>query len=278
MYKLVIRSVSLKRETFLSLILLMLISTVMASAAKDPVAAWLFNKKGNMVKDISGNGHNGKIHGKVEWIKDGRFDSALAFEGKDGWIEVKNHKDFHFPKGTDFTLACWIKITADHGQPPMIVAKSYGPQGQKQPWYALYYANQGKQSDGDVSFFCRDAGGQSFHIAAGQKINDEKWHHVVGTRAKGTMYLYLDGIVKSEKKGANFDVGTHDGDLHMMTHASRFMNAVLDEVVIYKDKALSTEEINQLMNNGTEAFLSVSSKEKIATTWGGIKSAYQDEL
>jgi len=55
MYKLVIRSVSLKRETFLSLILLMLISTVMASAAKDPVAAWLFNKKGNMVKDISGN-------------------------------------------------------------------------------------------------------------------------------------------------------------------------------------------------------------------------------
>jgi len=92
------------------------------------------------------------------------------------------------------------------------------------------------------------------------------------------MYLYLDGVVKSEKKGANFDVGTHDGDLHMMTHASRFMNAVLDEVVIYKDKALSTEEINQLMNNGTEAFLSVSSKEKIATTWGGIKSAYQDEL
>ena len=133
MYKLVIRSVSLKRETFLSLILLMLISTVMASATKDPVAAWLFNKKGNMVKDISGNGHDGKIHGKVEWIKDERFDSALAFEGKDGWIEVKNHKDFRFPKGTDFTLACWIKITADHGQPPMLVAKSYGPQGQKQP-------------------------------------------------------------------------------------------------------------------------------------------------
>ena len=125
----------------------------MASAAKDPVADWIFNKKGNMVKDISGNGHDGKIHGKVEWIKDGRFDNALAFEGKDGWIEVKNHKDFHFPKGTNFTLACWIKITADHGQPPMLVAKSYGPQGQKQRWYALYYANQGKQSDGDVSFF-----------------------------------------------------------------------------------------------------------------------------
>ena len=276
MYKLLIRPVSLKHRIFFFFALIML--SVIDSAANDPVAVWLFNKKSNMVKDISGNGHDGKIHGKVEWIEDGRFDGALTFEGKDGWIEVKNHKDFHFPKGTDFTLACWVKITADHGQPPMLVAKSYGPQGQKQPWYALYYANQGKQSDGDVSFFCRDAGGQSFHIAAGQKINDEKWHHVVGTRAKGTMYLYVDGVVKSEKKGADFDVGTHDGDLHMMTHANRFMNAVLDEVVIYKGTALSTEEINQLMKSGTEAFLSVSAKEKIAVTWGGLKSAYQDEL
>ena len=64
----------------------------------------------------------------------------------------------------------------------------------------------------------------------------------------------------------------------MMTHANRFMNAVLDEVVIYKGTALSTEEINQLMKSGTEAFLSVSAKEKIAVTWGGLKSAYQDEL
>ena len=152
------------------------------------------------------------------------------------------------------------------------------PKGKNSPGMLSIMLTKGNNQMGVAAFFCRDAGGQSFHIAAGQKINDEKWHHVVGTRAKGTMYLYLDGVVKSEKKGANFDVGTHDGDLHMMTHASRFMNAVLDEVVIYKDKALSTEEINQLMNNGTEAFLSVSSKEKIATTWGGIKSAYQDEL
>ena len=87
--------------------------------------------------------------------------------------------------------------------------------------------------------------------------------------------MYLDGVVKSEKKNADFDVGTHDGDLHMMTHANRFMNAVLDEAVVYKGKALSIGEINQLMKNGTEAFLSVSAKEKMATIWGGLKLAYQ---
>ena len=130
MNKLVIRSITLKHKISFFLLCLSTL-TVDALAADGPVAAWLFNKKGNLVKDISGNGHDGKISGKVEWIKDGKFDGALAFEGKDGWIEVKNHKDFHFPKGTDFTLACWLKITGDHAQPPMLIAKSYGHQGQK---------------------------------------------------------------------------------------------------------------------------------------------------
>ena len=245
-------------------------------AVDDPTAIWLFDKKdNNVVKDLSGNGHDGKIHGAVDWTKDGQFSGALAFVGKDGWIEVEDHKDFHFPKGTDFTLACWVKITGDHPQPPMLIAKSYGQGGQKQPWYALYYANQGKQSDGDISFFCRDAGGTSFHIAAGQKINDDKWHHVVGTRDNGTMYLYLDGKEKSKKAGADFDVGTHDGHLHMMTHANRFMNAVLDEALIYKGKALSKDEINQLMKDGTESFLSVSTEGKTTATWGRIKLIYR---
>jgi len=191
MNKPVIRFI-IQKLTVFSLLLCGSLLALEVLAADEPTAIWLFDKKdNNVVKDLSGNGHDGEIHGTVDWTKDGQFGGALAFAGKDGWIEVEDHKDFHFPKGTDFTLACWVKITGDHAQPPMLIAKSYGQQGQKQPWYALYYANQGKQSDGDISFFCRDAGGTSFHIAAGQKINDDKWHHVVGTRDNGTMYLYL---------------------------------------------------------------------------------------
>lgn len=89
------------------------------------------------------------------------------------------------------------------------------------------------------------------------------------------MYLYLDGKEKSKKVGADFDVGTHDGHLHMMTHTNRFMNAVLDEALIYKGKALSTAEIKQLMKDGTEALLSVSAEGKATTTWGRIKLIYR---
>jgi len=88
------------------------------------------------------------------------------------------------------------------------------------------------------------------------------------------IYIWY-GKEKSKKAGADFDVGTHDGHLHMMTHANRFMNAVLDEALIYKGKALSTAEIKQLMKDGTEALLSVSAEGKATTTWGRIKLIYR---
>ena len=167
MKKTIIKFVIQKPMVFLICVSLLALEVL---AADEPTAIWLFDKKdNNIVKDLSGNGHDGKINGAVDWTKEGQFGGALAFIGKDGWIEVEDHKNFHFPKGTDFTLACWVKITGDHAQPPMLIAKSYGLQGQKKPWYALYYANQGKQSDGDISFFCRDAGRDKYSYCSRSK-------------------------------------------------------------------------------------------------------------
>ena len=61
----------------------------------------------------------------------------------------------------------------------------------------------------------------------------------------------------------------------MMTHANRFMNAMLDEALIYKGRALSKDEINLLMKDGTESFLSVAAAGKTTTIWGRIKLIYQ---
>jgi len=50
---------------------------------------------------------------------------------------------------------------------------------------------------------------------------------------------------------------------------------MLDEALIYKGKALSKDEINQLMKDGTESFLSVSTEGKTTATWGRIKLIYR---
>ncbi|MBI1930781.1 LamG domain-containing protein [Candidatus Poribacteria bacterium] len=253
--------------------LLMLLSDMAISANEKPAGVWLFDTDNKAVaKDLSGGGNDGKIQGGVKWTKDGRFGGALEFDGIDGWVEVPDHKSLQFPKGTDFTLACWIKITTPEPSPPMLIAKNYHP-AQVLPWYALYYADASKNATGDISFFLRDTAGTSFHIAAGTKIDDNKWHHIVGTREKDKMMLYVDGENKAEKGGADFDVGTNAAPLHLMSHLGRFLGGVLDEVIIYR-KTLSPDEIKKLMKDGYLRFAAVDPEGKSTTTWAAIKTAF----
>jgi hypothetical protein len=239
----------------------------------DPDAAgiWLFDEdNGDVAKDLSGNGNDGTIIGGVTWVPDGKFGGALEFNGSDGWVEVPDDDSVEFPEGVDFTLACWLKVTTPEGSPPMIIAKNYHP-AQVLPWYALYYADQAKAATGNMSLFLRDANSASFHIASTTNINDEEWHHIAGTREGGTLRLYIDGVEEASLDGADFDVGTNDAPLHFMSHLERFMGGILDEVLILR-RAMSEAEINNLMNNGVETILAVSSLGKLSTTWAEVKS------
>ncbi|MFQ6043195.1 MAG: LamG domain-containing protein [Candidatus Poribacteria bacterium] len=259
----------------ISILTIMLATITLVSAVKvtdpDVAAIWLFDEdqKGE-ARDFSENKHVGKIHGNVEWVKDGKFGGALSFEGNVSWIEVPDHPSLQFPKGQDFTIAVYIKTEMGAGSPPMIVAKNYQP-AETRPWYALYYANQAKALDGHVSFFLRDNAGNSHHIASSSLINDNEWHHVAGTRKGGTMKLYVDGVAEAEKGGADFDVGTNPAPLHINGHLNRWLVCVLDEIVLVR-RALTDSEMEALVKNGIEAmFMSVNRLDKLTTTWGKIK-------
>ena len=239
-------------------------------ADPDVAGIWLFDEgEGDVAKDSSDNGNDGTILGGVSWTADGKFGGALDFDGTDGWVEVPDDDSVEFPEGVDFTLACWLRVTTPEGSPPMIIAKNYHP-AQVLPWYALYYADQAKAATGHMSLFLRDASSVSFHIAGTTKVDDGEWHHIAGTREGGTMKLYVDGVEEATMDGADFDVGTNDAPLHFMSHLNRFMGGVLDEALILR-RAMSNAEINDLMNNGIEDVLAVSSPGKLPTTWAKIK-------
>jgi hypothetical protein len=245
-------------------------SSVEAFVDPDVAGIWLFDEdEGEVATDSSGNGNDGVIMGGVQWTADGKFGGALEFDGVDGWVEVEDDDSVEFPSGVDFTLACWLKVTTPEDSPPMIVAKNYQP-AEVRPWYALYYADQSKTATGNVSFFLRDDAGTNFHIASSTNIDDGEWHHVAGTREKGTMRLYVDGIEEASMDGADFDVGTSDAPLHFMSHLNRFMGGFLDEVLIVR-RALSADEVGSLMNSGIDMMLEVSSLGKLPTTWARIK-------
>lgn len=235
----------------------------------DLVGAWLFDDDGDPAMDSSGAENHGEVIGNVSWVDDGQFGGALLFEGDESWVSVADDPSLHFTAGTDFTAAVWMRTEMAAGDPPMILAKNYQPAGVN-PWWALYYANQGKALDGSASFFLRDAGGVSHHIAGGPLVNDGTWHHITGTREGGTLRFYVDGVEEATKDDADFDVGTAPVPLHMMSHLNRWLVGSLDEVFLLR-RALSADEIGALMDGGVEVFLSVEPNGKLATEWGSLK-------
>ena len=80
----------------------------MAEVQKGLVAYWSFDEgKGNIVEDVSGSGNNGTIHGAT-WITEGKFGSALSFDGKDDYIDCGNDPSLSM-KTNNFTVEAWVK-------------------------------------------------------------------------------------------------------------------------------------------------------------------------
>ena len=261
----------------ISILTVMLAMVTLTNAVKvtdpDVAALWLFDEDQKEAIDLSDNKNVGIIHDNIEWVKEGKFGGALSFDGAGSWIEVPDHKSLQFPKGQDFTVAAYIKTEVGAGSPPMIVAKNYQP-AQTLPWYALYYANQGKALDGHVSLFLRDDAGTSHHIASSSLINDNEWRHVAGTRKGDTIKLYVDGVAEAEKGSADFDVGTNPAPLHINGHLDRWLVCVLDEIILVR-RALTDSEMEALAKNGIEdMFMSVDLLDKLTTTWGKIKQDF----
>ena len=72
------------------------------------VAAWLCDEgKGKILKDSSGNGHDGKFVKKEGWTKEGKFGNALEFTGDHGNNVEVPHDDSLTLK--EWTITAWVK-------------------------------------------------------------------------------------------------------------------------------------------------------------------------
>ena len=84
----------------ISLIVISLMLTGQSSAKIDQetiVGMWLFDEgKGEVTKDSSGNGNDGKLMNGPKWV-DGKFGKALEFDGTDDNVEMPN--DSGLPSG-----------------------------------------------------------------------------------------------------------------------------------------------------------------------------------
>ena len=219
-----------------------------------------FDGDGEVVKDGSINGNDGKIVGNVS-REDGVYDLAVALE-TDTWIDM-NGPEFKNGPVDGFTLAVWVNHTGS-GDPQTLLDAIGTDHGS-----GLFHM---EIRTGGFRFFHRDGTNTTvFNINPGPVIEANTWVHFAGTydSGNGEVKTYINGeethsATGSGKLSNNWGVSAGIGH-----HKNgRWFEGLLDEYYIY-NRALPAAEIKQVMDGVVTA---VEPTAKLTTTWGNIKS------
>ena len=239
----------------------------------DLVAVWTLDEgSGDKVMDGSGNGHDGAIaSGDPQWV-DGKFGSAMQFDGDDDWVAMNAPV---VVDTVDFTMGCWVNpgdvqkewanILASHVEPPRR-GISFEQVSTNTNLFGIAIG------DGE-----NWAGGGTVQLDAGE------WNHMAFVRVGAKGYWYYNGAPDDFNPEVdlasdlpvvaathNFHIGTWPPD-----PAGRAFNGSVDDAFIF-ERALSAEDIADIAAMGIAAALSggtaVDPRDKASVTWGQIKA------
>ena len=215
--------------------------------------------EGNTVKDISGNNNDGKLMGP-KW-DDGKFRGGILLGGNGprDFVEIPDSDSLDLEDG--LTVEMWIFLNT--------ASTAGGTGATKEGAYKV-----GPRSDTKVllRMTTTTVGWGNAVVISSTKLPLKKWVHTAATydAASGEGKVYIDGEIDNEG-----DIGgkiqTNNGVLWLGRGAGPFLDGYIDEVRI-SNIARSQKEIQELMKIGIEGVLSVTPKDKLATTWGRIKT------
>jgi len=211
-------------------------TTTIASGA-GPVAAWALNEgAGGSVGDATGRGNNGTIMGAT-WRPQGRWGSALGFDGDDS-VSVPDGADLD--ETSALTIEAWINPAQVSGY-RMVVAKTSAGTPMN------YYLGL---SGREVEFGFFSSGAWRWQTTSGVDLVAGTWAHVavVYSDAADSVRLYVNGA----QRLAATETGTLTVNAQPLRIGLGYPNdgfiGDIDEVRVYQ-RALSASEIVADMNS-----------------------------
>ena len=227
------------------------------------VAVWLFEEGGGkVVRDASGNGHDGEIIGNLNSVR-GKFGKALDFPG-DGsaYIVVDSTKKLELET---LSIEAWVKVASSTGKWQGIVCKQKA---------GCTNRNYGIWVNVNLSVLHAQIGangGCAFNMNGTTEITDNVWHHLAFTFDGKVGKVYVDGVLESEKDNTN----TFQSDDPITIGVPNIGNVggllgTIDEIRI-SNVARTEKEINEMKDVGLAQILSVNPGEKLTTLWGYMK-------
>jgi len=219
----------------------------MPPAREALVLYYPFDEAGDRAEDRSGKGNHGKVH-KAKWTPNGKLGGAYEFDGKTTYIQRDyDERSEVFPRNTPFSVAAWFRSSPGWPREPTV-------------WGAHY------SGVGDGHFFLvntRGLGGRGrWVVCSGERegeahsrvaINDDRWHHAVGTWTGKQGLLYLDGVLQSSHRASGAIPYTHRppfriGHSHSAPNTRAgdyYFNGTIDEVMVF-NRALSARQVRAL--------------------------------
>ena len=222
-----------------------------AATQAGPVAHYTFDEgSGNVVRDASGHGNHGKIHG-AEFVKVSKG-YALRFDGVDDYVDCGAGKAFDVRKA--FTIEFWTK---ESGGVPL------GEPGV-----------MGKSSSSYIVTRCQNniyvyKGGGPYNVNT--QIMPRVWHHVVGTFQGNTLTLYLDGKLIVQRALKYPDVASQPQlpfRIGRLSDVRGAFKGLIDEVRFY-DRPLTADEVSEHYRT-TGRGLGLDARADFASTGEGL--------
>jgi hypothetical protein len=199
------------------------------------VAAYSFNENaGTVAADASGRHNTGIITG-AQHVSDGRFGSALSFDGVDDWVTVSHSTSLNLTAG--LTMEAWVRPTRLSGWNTVAL---------KERTNGLAYALYASDNEQRFATYVR-VGGADRAVAAADPLPLHIWTHVAVTYNGSSVRLYVNGI-ETRRRALTGSLASSTGVLRLGGNSvwSEFFQGSLDEVRIY-NRALTPTEIHRDM-------------------------------
>ena len=245
-----------------------------ADLTDDLVVYFTFdNVKGKRVFDESENSLDAEVIENTKFVK-GKYGNAVHItRGTEDCVNVPAADELEIDDA--ITMMAWVYHEDWTGQSSQWFDKgTYSEDFNSVYGMAVYDeddAGGGGWDNGTAIGFI--LGGEfQVLIIIQNSMKNKTWHHIVGTCEDRSFKIYLDGEILAENE-IPFDFsGINDQDLRIGCAKNKpeyaFEDGFIDEVAIWS-RALSDDEIRTAMRG---PLFPVSPKDKVATTWGDIKS------
>jgi hypothetical protein len=203
------------------------------------VAAYSFNEgTGTSLIDRTGTGHTGTISGAT-WTTQGKFGSALTFDGVNDWVTVNDANDLDFTTG--LTIEAWVYPTTSGSWRNVLIKEQTGGEV-----YNLY-ANA--DTNAPAAYLApASLPGVALDARGSAALPLNTWSHLAATYDGTTLRLYVNGSLVGSRAVASALV-TSTGALRIGGNSvwGEFFTGRIDEVRLY-NRALSVAEIQADMN------------------------------